>query len=284
MLDRSLETFDATFPRDTEFQKLLGRRNDVDVVVAALELARDADRKLDFESTRRWIAERAAEVSPATTVFAPERSLDLLCEHLGEQWELRGDPDAFRDPESSYLSHVIETRRGLPISLSLLYVAVGRLLGLRIDGVAAPAHFLVRCETPAGRQFVDAYDGGRVLGEREAVAMLGTMTSLPPARIRRSLVPASARTIVLRILNNLKQQFVGREEWFPALRVQRRLAALLPGRYVERRDLAVLSCRAGRWSQAIELLQRCLRNCPREDSQTLQEFLQSARNRHAGWN
>lgn len=278
------DAFDPTYSHDTEFHKLLERRDDVDLVSAALELSRDADRTLDFAATRLWVERQAEEITAESPGASPEHCLRALCAFLGERVGLRGDADAYHTAESSYLSRVIETRRGIPISLSLLYVAVGRRLGLEMNGVSAPAHFLAGCETPSGRVYVDAFNAGRLLTKSDAVAMLRAMTGLSAERIRRSLSPAAPRAIVIRMLNNLKRLFVAREAWFPAFRVQHRLSHLQPGDYCERRDLAVLSYRAGRLSEGVDLLKRCLRTCPDVEKPALREHLRNARSGLAGWN
>ncbi|MFQ5733447.1 MAG: SirB1 family protein [Planctomycetaceae bacterium] len=280
----SRDSSEPPFAADVEFRKLLARRNDVDVVTAALELARDGERQLDFGPTHRWIEQRADELAGDAASASPECCVELLAECLGDRHDLRGDADSYRRAESSYLSHVVETRRGIPVSLSLLYVAVGRRLGLEMYGVSAPARFLVGCETPRGRSYVDAFAGGRIRNEDETVSWLAERTGLPLDRLRRTLRPAEPRTVVIRMLSNLKRLFVERQEWGPALRVQRRLTALQPAEFEQRRELAVLSFRAARWAEAIDLLERCLRSCPVEERPELRAHLRRARSQIAGWN
>jgi regulator of sirC expression with transglutaminase-like and TPR domain len=271
-----------SFAGDTEFRKLLARQPKVDVIDAALELARDADPKLDFGPTRQWIGDRADElpaVGRSDVALLRELSQSLSARH-----GLRGDADSYRSAESSYLNRVIETGRGIPITLSLLYTAVGERLGLHVYGVGAPSHFLVACETGGERVFVDPFSGGRVLDETQALRWLREMTGLPGERIRDTLRPASPREIIVRMLHNLKRLHVEQECWRALFAVQRRLAALHPGSYSERRDLAVSAQRAGQLSIAINLFAGCLSVCPRDEKPTLQRLLQETQAKIAAWN
>jgi len=273
------------FSRDNEFRKLLRRSPDVDVIAAALELSRDAYPDLDFTPTWRWITQRADELRAegANT----ESELDLLArlsDSLAIRHGLGGDAESYQRPESSYLCRVIETGRGIPISLSLLYVAVAHRLGLQVYGVAAPMHFLVGCETVMGRVFLDAFSGGRILPEDLAVPWLCGLTGLSPRKLTPLLQPARPRTIIIRMLNNLKRLHVEQLNWTAALRVQRRLTACAPGDYEQRRDLAVLCLKAGQLSESLDRLAGCLQSCPEDDKPRLKEYLDEARSWIAGWN
>jgi regulator of sirC expression with transglutaminase-like and TPR domain len=90
--------------------------------------------------------------------------------------------------------------------------------------------------------------------------------------------------ILVRVLNNLKVVYAKQSAWGAAWQVQHRLAALHPGSYAERRDLGILSLHAGRAARAIDLLGGCLRCCPDDERDVLEEHLQLARKQLAHWN
>ena len=140
-----------------EFEKLVARRDDVDLTIAALEIARDLQPDLDFAPTLEWIRERGRElireVAPLTDTADV---LDELVNRLSGHYELGGDADCYQRSESSCLNHVIDSKRGIPISLSLVYMAVAKEIGIELHGVSAPAHFLTRAETDAGPVFIVA--------------------------------------------------------------------------------------------------------------------------------
>jgi regulator of sirC expression with transglutaminase-like and TPR domain len=269
---------------DREFLKLMMRRDDVDLTVAALELARDAYPRLDFQPTLTWIEQRAAELAPA---MAAKSELDLLRELsrcLAVAHGFQGDPACLKQADGSYLNRVVETQRGIPISLSVLYMAVAERVGLELHGVSAPLHFLTRYESAAGPLFVDAYTGGRILAPKECVAWISEIARMPASEVKRSLKPVGPRTIVIRMLNNLKALHAQQEDWPAAWIVQHRLAALQPASYQERRDLALISLRANRPGPAIDLLEACLPGCPPAEKKVLQYSLEEAKSQLARWN
>ena len=270
---------------DTEFFKLMMRHADVDLTLVALELARDAYPGLDFQPTLDWIDARAAELSGA--VARADSDLCLLqeiAECLSGEHGICGDRESYDRPESSYLHRVIETRRGIPISLSVVYMAVAERLGVELRGVAAPLHFLTRFDSPRGPLFVDAFGRGRVLNYGECLGWLERISRMPKERLALSLEPVGPRPIIIRMLNNLKALYVRLENWTAAWHVQHRLAALQPASYPERRDLALISLRANRPGTAIDLLQCCLKTCPSDDRELLECQLREARGQIHRWN
>lgn len=271
-------SFSSPFQRDQQFMRLVRREPDVDLVTAALEIARDAQKDLTFEPTRTRLQRSIARLThPVTQAGSEVEELRLLIRHMTEELKLRGDDDCYSDPEASYLNRVLETGRGIPISLSVVYLTVANELGIPLEPIAAPQHFITRLQTDAGNLYVDAFDGGRVMSEAECVHWLHEKTELPVSEVRRSLKPADERTIMIRMLNNLKSLFGSREQWIPAWRVQCRLTMLIPGSYRERRDHAILTLRAGRAGEAMGLLENCLSVCPAEEKPVLTQHLSQAR-------
>ncbi len=270
---------------DSEFLKLMMRQADVDLTVAALEIARDACPGLDFRPTLDWISARAAELTrPVSRTVTDAAALRLLAACLSGEHGLHGDACCFEQAEASYVNRVVETGRGIPISLSLVYIAVARRLGIELKGVAAPLHFLSRCDTPNGPLFVDAFNGGRIFTKERVTEWLCERTHMSPADVGPMLAEASPRAILIRVLNNLKSLHSRHENWRQAWLVQHRLTALQPAVYQERRDLAMLSVRANQPGPAVDLLQSCLRACPQEDRELLQRTLDEANGQLARWN
>ena len=270
-------SFDSNYRCDREFLKLLTRRSEVDLVSVALEIARDADPSLDPAFVEDWIEQRAKQVRGAVASADSEaEALGALGDGIHNRFGLTGGCAAFESADGSYLHRVIQTRTGIPLSVSLLYMAVAKRVGLDLGGVAAPRHFLTRYESSAGPLFVDAYHGGRVLTEDECLRFLGGVTDLPDDWIAATLQPADSRTIVIRMLNNLKAIHMRREEWCPAWHVQHRLVSLQPAAYGERRDLALIALRAGRPGCAIDLLKCCMASAPADEQSALQEQLRTA--------
>lgn len=276
---------DTDFSGDPEFCKLLARRQDVDLTRAALELARDAQPQLDFEHTLTWIGKRAEELrSHIIRVGSDRAMLRELVKCLAGTHGLHGDKQAFQRAECSYINRVIETGVGIPISLSVVYVAVAQAAGMDLNGVAAPMHFLTRFDTVQGPLFVDAFHSGQVLNYDDCIEWIESLSGLTSEEIEHSLEPASPREIVVRMLNNLKALHVTQEEWEQAWMVQRRLLALHSRAFDHRRDLAIIAIKSNRPGVAIDLLETCLKDCSPKDRPMIQSHLQFAEHQLSKWN
>ena len=276
---------DTDFARDAEFTKLMARSDDVSLTDAALELARDAYPHLDFSGTHDWIARRAAEISPGILKARSEESaLEMLSDYLAMKHGLLGTREAYSHADSSYVNRVIETGRGIPISLSVLYVAVANQAGLALQGVAAPGHFMTRYEAMDGPLFIDAFAAGEVLSLDQMLLRVTLSTGYSEDRALGLLEPAAPRTIIVRMLNNLKSLYLEQENWDAAWTVQHRLAALQPSSYDERRDLGLLSVKANRPGPAVDLLETCLKSASESEATALESHLAEARRQLSQWN
>ena len=275
---------EPNYARDTEFKKLIVRQSDVDLTRVALELARDAYPGLDLDESCEWIKARAEELRPGLAVRSELETLAALSACLSDRYGLTGSPEAYEDPDSSFLNRVIETGQGIPISLSVIYMAVAEELDLPLLGASAPMHFLTRLETSQGTMFVDAYAGGRVLTLLECLDWLKGLTNLSERRLIEALEPVGPRAIIVRMLNNLKVLYAKNENWPAAWKVQHRLSALQRSSYNERRDLGIISLHAGRLSLAVDVLNACLQKCPKEEKPILEGHLKEAQRQLSEWN
>jgi len=276
---------DGDFTRDAEFSKLLERRDNIDLTTAVLEVARDAYPQLEFAVVHDWISERAAEISSTVLQASDEENaLGMLTECLAHEHGLMGSRAAFQHADSSYLNRVIETRRGIPISLSVLYVAVANQAGLALNGVAAPGHFMTRYDAISGPLFVDAFDGGEILTLDQMMLRVRLTTGMTEERAMQAVEPTDSRTIIVRILNNLKALYSEQGNWKAAWKVQYRLAALQPASHEERRDLGLISLRANLPGVAIDLLERCLKSAAKAEIPHLEAQLTEAQRQLSQWN
>lgn len=258
------------FPEDTEFRRLLGLRPDVDLIRVALELARDAYPDLTFDHTLEWLDRRGEELGRSVSSASNDRQiLQAMGRCLSGTHGLHGDREAFSCSESSYIHRVIETGVGIPISLSLVYLAVAQRAGIDLEGVSSPMHFLTRFEGSSETYFVDPFNQGRVLKYHRCLNWLAEMTELPLDDIEPMLEPARPRDIVIRMLNNLKSIYVQQDHWESAWKVQRRLTALQPSQYDQRRDLALVALKSQRLGFAVDLLNDCLEHAPDEDAEAI---------------
>ena len=168
-----------------------------------------------------------------------------VCHLVFESLGLRGDVDTYDDPRNSYLDQVLDRRLGIPISLAVVLIEIGRRCGVALEGVGMPGHFLVR--DPAQPELlIDAFSSGRRLDRAECAGLLKVVAG-PEAELRpEMLAPAGHRAILARMLSNLDNSFRRRQDR-DGLRGVCRLQAVLPGlpaasRLVLAETLAGLGC------------------------------------------
>ena len=158
---------------------------------------------------------------------------------LFEAEGFRGDDDDYFDPRNSFLNEVLDRKRGLPITLSIVYIEVGRRLGLPLEGVSFPGHFLVKLPVHGGGIVLDPYFAGESLSEEELRARLEAASgSESPRALNEALEAASKQQILLRVLRNLKHLYYQRAQYDKALQVTDRILCLVPDISGEVRDRA----------------------------------------------
>ncbi|MBI5761485.1 MAG: tetratricopeptide repeat protein [Planctomycetales bacterium] len=266
------------FVQDTEFQKLLSRREDVDLTTVALELARDAYPGLNFQETLRWIDDRASElVTPLARAATEIDALREIGRCISEMHGINGDVGSYDQVDSSFLHRVIANKRGIPLSLSVLYMAVANRAGFALRGVATPRHFLTRYDSADGPLYLDAFSGGRIMTYHDCLKRVHSATKIPQEQLQVSLKAVGVRPIVIRMLNNLKALYAHQTRWPAALVVQKRLVALSPTDYGERRDLAFVTLKTNRPGHALDLLEDCLKRCPDDENETLKQQVGEAK-------
>lgn len=273
------------FPRDVAFPELV--RGEADPVEVALEIARDRFPDLDFAPTREWIRERGMELGERLSGGeTPRGELVALSGLLAGERGITGSSEAYRSADGSCLNRVIEIGTGLPLTLSMLYVAVAREAGLCLGGVCSPGHFLARRDGDAGEEplFVDAFQEGRVLTLDEAVARAREFAEGDRESLEAALAIADTRAIMARMLNNLKATYARVEDWDLALASQRRLTALLPDTHSERRDLGLICLKKGRFGEGLAWLECSLATARPEERPVLEQQCRIARGHVAAWN
>lgn len=275
---------EVDFSGDEHFQRLLARRP-CSLTMINLEIARDAYPELDFATTLNWFEQRREELAGHFRGMHDEREqLEVLARSISLDHGVAGSEAAYRTADGSFLNRVVETGQGIPISLSLLYMEVAERLGMKLDGVSSPLHFLTMTETATGPLFLDAYSGGRLLTADQTLDWLGDLTRMQRQDIEQSLGPADNRTIVIRMLNNLRTLYAGKEDWSSAWTVQNRLLAISPGSYPIRRDLALIALKAQHSATAARLLKSLLNSCPDDDREFLVSQLEEAKRDIPRWN
>ena len=226
----------------------LMRRDDDEIELdrAALLFAAVEYPDLDVEAGIRELDHLADLLQPRLAgLDGPEQVVHVVAGFLHGELGFAGNPDAYYDPRNSYLNEVLDRRLGIPITLSALYIEVGRRLGLPFEGVGMPGHFLVRYRHPATPLLVDPFVGGTIVGEAECQARLqglyGPGVELRPAM----LAGVGTRSIVFRMLNNLKGIYASQGEWPRVVRTIDLMLVTHPGASSEYRDRGAAHLRVG---------------------------------------
>jgi regulator of sirC expression with transglutaminase-like and TPR domain len=196
---------------------------------------------------------------------AAEQKVAALNWHLFGELRFCGNADAYYDPRNSYLNEVLERRTGIPITLSIVYLEVGRRLGLRLQGVSFPGHFLVKLRLKEGSLVLDPFAGGEPCSETELRARLGQALPAdqpPKLDLDRYLEPATPREIVARVLRNLKGIYLKSAELERALAVMHRMLLVVPESAEELRDRGLVHAELECFRPALADLQNYLRRRP----------------------
>lgn len=187
----------------------------------------------------------------------PARRVAALNHYLFEELGFRGNTWSYSDPANSFLDQVLATRAGLPITLSIVYLEVGRRLGLPLEGLALPGHFLVRYAGPEGDIYIDPFGRGRIWSradcERQVVAAYGASG---PALLARVMQPPSAREILARILRNLKNAYIEAQAFDLAYAAAERILMITPRDPQEIRDRGLIRAHLGQLHLALDDLDR----------------------------
>ena len=163
-----------------------------------------------------------------------------------------GDEQSYDDPRNSMLDHVLRLKRGLPILLSVVMIEVGRRVGVSLDGIGFPGHFLVSPSNTSPRFFVDPFRGGQIVREDTLRTRLARLVRQPVGGPlwEQSVAPVGTRAILTRISNNLKGSFFRRGDLGGTLRSVDRLLLLDPRDPENHRDRGWLLARVGRVEEA----------------------------------
>jgi regulator of sirC expression with transglutaminase-like and TPR domain len=221
-----------------------GPEEEIDLAEAAFVLAAHEYPDLDVAACIARIDEWAEtlkrrlrrDISPADALMALNR---YLFDELG----FAGNAADYYDPRNSYLNDVMERRLGIPITLSLLFIEVGRRVGLTLHGVSFPGHFLVKCTVRDGVVVLDPYARGASLSlddlRQRLRAMRGGMEPAPE-RIQHLLAAAGKKEILARLLRNLKTIYRERQDLPRALAAADRVIEVAPRAADEYRERAAI--------------------------------------------
>jgi regulator of sirC expression with transglutaminase-like and TPR domain len=272
--------------RPDPFAELLAREDGgIELARACLQIAEDAYPGLDVGGyvgeIERFAQRLRARLAPDAVA---EDRIIALNEFLFGDLGFRGNADNYYDPRNSYLNEVIDRRRGIPITLAVLYLEIGRRIELPMQGVSFPGHFLVRLPMRGGTLVLDPFSGGmpqseaalrerlkRVIpdGETQGMQYAAGGVAMADLPLGQFLEPASNRQILARLLRNLKGVYREKDRPDRLLKVLDRMILVAPDAPAELRDRGYVYERMECWRPALEDLRAYLGREP--DAQDVEE-------------
>jgi regulator of sirC expression with transglutaminase-like and TPR domain len=251
----------------------------IDLMRACLMIAQDAYPDLDIDAyvaamdhlaVRLRARLQSGVLEPASGARDTEARVIALNEFLFEELQYKGNTDDYYDPRNSYLNEVIDRRTGIPITLSILYMELGKRIGLPFDGVSFPGHFLVRLPIGEASLILDPFMGGAPQSEAELRERLqrvipeGAAAGVPVAELPldQFLESASKRQILARVLRNLKAIYRATDRPDRMLAVLNRMLVLYPDAANELRDRGYVFERLECWRPALQDLTDYLQREP----------------------
>jgi len=253
----------------------------IDLVRAALAVAREEYPDLDEGRYLRLLDRLAEGVQAGLPGGAiPERRVGRMNAYLFHELGFCGNQADYYDPRNSFLNEVLERRVGIPLTLCIVYMEVGRRCGLAVEGVGFPGHFLCKVRLAEDELIIDPFHRGQLLGteelKRRLVSAVGEQVRFDPRLLRA----AKPREILVRMLQNLRSVYEGRNDIPRALSAVDRLLLLAPDNVRGLRERAQLYEQLGGSAAAAADLERVLNLDPNAaDARALRALVRRLRER-----
>jgi regulator of sirC expression with transglutaminase-like and TPR domain len=255
------------------FAQLMADSGSLPLTEAACAIAQDAYPELDTLDALTQIDAFAATLARRMPKDAGvETKLRYLNRYFFHELGFCGNRNDYYNADNSFIHRVLQTRRGIPITLAVIYIDIAQQIGLRAQGVGFPGHFLVKIKLPAGEVIMDPFTGASLSRESlEEWLSEHAQVGGSPLPLQYYLKTAPAREILARMLRNLKQLYRQSANWSALLSVTQRLVLALPDDTTELRDRGLANERLGNVDEAIADLQTYLDRDPDARDNALME-------------
>lgn len=243
---------------------------EIDLVGAALLIAQMAYPRLNETYYRQYLNELTGRFrSRLNETDRPVAMIEKLNRILFEEEEFRGNRRDYFDPDNSFINRVVDRKRGIPITLSLIYTEVGKKAGMNLSGISLPGHFITALSHESGRILIDPFNRGEILSEEECRAMVTRRLGEESAFDTRQLNPARPKEILIRMLRNLKAIYLQTHNDMNAFQMLHCILTLDPGSTAELRERGLLYEALGNTDRAVEDLERYLEHSPGPETERI---------------
>lgn len=242
---------------------------------AALYIALEEYPSLDVDAYVNGLDTMAADVlEQLPGDLYPMKVLRTINQYLFEDLGFTGNRTEYYDPRNSFLNEVIDRRTGIPITLSLVYLAIAERIGFPMIGVNMPGHFLIRPAVDEMEVFVDPFHQGEILFSQDCEELLVKVFDRRVELRPEYVESISNRQFLGRLLTNLKVIYINEKTFDKALDALDRILVLFPDSPLEIRDRGVINYRLQRYTMARQDFERYLATVPQaEDAQLIREIL-----------
>lgn len=240
----------------------------VPLLGSALLIAHDEYPDLDPTACNALVEAHVASLRPEVDkIDSAPLKMQAINHRLFHELGYAGNHDEYYDPRNSYLNEVLTRRLGNPISLAVIQMEVAQRLGVALDGVSFPGHFLVRLPVDDGVLVMDPFNRGRPLNadELRQRARPHFGEDVPDEALMQILDPAPPRAILVRMLRNLHGLYVETSDWGRAVRCSDRILRLVPDNAEALRDRGLGYSELGHRTGAMRDLGRYLQTMPDAD-------------------
>ena len=252
----------------------------IDLAKASLYLAKAEYPDLDVREYLNVLQAIASEIKPQLPAeLYPLKVIEIINYHLFDRLGFQGDRQDYYNPENSFLNRVIERKTGIPITLSVVYLAIAQRLNFPMVGIGMPGHFLIRPEFEEAGIFVDSFNRGEILFKQDCQEKLTEIYQQEIELDSSLLAPVSNKQILARMLNNLKLIYLHRRELDKALANMSGIIKLFPENVVEIRDRGLLYYQIRRWREAVVDLEYFLKIAPQSEDAPMIKVLLDKMNR-----
>ena len=253
------------------FSKLAALADDrIDLAKAALLISRTEYPHLDESFYLGLLEDMAARLKPRIEGKSrPEGVIEEINRLLFEEEGFRGNTHEYLDPRNSFLNQVLERKLGIPITLSLVYMEVGRRAGLNVHGVGLPGHFINALIHESGRMLIDPFGQGKILSEGECRQIFRRRFGESKIFETRFLDPVGPKHILARMLRNLKAIYSHMDEELRAFQMIEWILALDPNATNELRERGLLYEAIGDFARAVRDLGRYLEFSPMAEDEEI---------------
>ncbi len=205
----------------------------------------------------------------------PMKIVQIINEYLFEELNFNGNEQDYYNPDNSYLNRVLDTRIGIPISLSVVYLIIAEKMDFPMVGIGLPGHFLIRPEFEDVGIFIDPFHRGEILFEEDCEIRLTQVYKQPVKLEKHYLTPVSKAQILTRLLTNLKQIYINNNVLEKAIRMIDLLLTIVPDNPLEKRDRGLIYYHMGNKEQARNDLNFYLELLPQaQDAGAIRQLLQ----------